>query len=272
LLVASAAPPAAAPAAPEGSVATVTLRAIHITESPTPVVIIEADGPLPVPEPGEASHPSRIFLDFAGVGTQPITVPAARTGLVTRVRAAEHSASPLTARVVIDLEAPAAYTLDVAARASGRITVSLTARRGGSNPDIGEAAPAVATGTKDSSRAHRAGNAQVTRYLRAVSPILHEFDSIRDVLQAIDRRSALEQDRLTAAASLLPHISDELDTLRPPDSLANAHDLLRSACSMSSTAIAQVQASPGQPIPWNASSAAAGALIMLGRAEAALKE
>jgi hypothetical protein len=250
-----------------------SLRQIRITgPAVSPVIVIEADGPLPIPIVGEAANPPRLFLDLANVRTSGTTVPAPDGGLAIRVRAAQHSASPLSARIVIDLDAAAVYKLEQTARTSGRISVSL-ARRDDRQPldARGRSAGGRGAASRTPERARRNPSGPADRYLRAVSPLVSAMESLRDVLQAIDRRTAVDADRAAEAADLLPGTAAGLDALHPPGDLANAHDLLRSACAMASTALAQVQAAQGQPIPWNASSAAAGALIMLERAEAALK-
>jgi hypothetical protein len=90
------------------------------------IVIVEATGPLPAPSSGVAeTPPPRIYLDFTEVLSDPNLQPASRTAIVKAVRVAEHSASPLVTRVVIDLVKATTYRVDDSARNQGRIAIAL---------------------------------------------------------------------------------------------------------------------------------------------------
>jgi hypothetical protein len=64
-------------------------------------VIIEANGELPEPSSGIARNPPRIYLDFVDVLPLRSVEPVLPNAAVTRIRVAEHSASPLVTRVVL---------------------------------------------------------------------------------------------------------------------------------------------------------------------------
>jgi hypothetical protein len=89
-----------------------TLRAVTIAPlRDVATVVIEAGGPLPQPVGGFAPSPPRIYLDLSDV-LPGQAIPATQNPMVTRVRVAEHSASPLVTRVVIDLARATPYRID----------------------------------------------------------------------------------------------------------------------------------------------------------------
>jgi hypothetical protein len=112
----------------EAQPAAVRLRGVTIArEAGTVVVTIEATGKLDAPAVGEVDGPPRVFFDFAGVicatrGTAQRGDPDVR-----RVRAAQHTASPLVTRVVIDLVRPMAFHIETDRLAEGVIRVVLDA-------------------------------------------------------------------------------------------------------------------------------------------------
>src|SRR5690349_3191775 len=86
------------------SAKTVQIRSIRLETAPTgTTVLIEGTGPLPDPQSDALGHPPRIYLDFSGVLPPSAVDSAASNSAVSRIRAAEHSASPLVTRVVLDL-------------------------------------------------------------------------------------------------------------------------------------------------------------------------
>ena len=104
-------------------------------------IVVEATAALPEPSAGvAATPPPRIYLDFTDVLPELNLQPVAPTDTVKAVRVAEHSASPLVTRVVINLVKATAYRVDSSARAQGRVAVVLGA------PSSGAAAPPATTG------------------------------------------------------------------------------------------------------------------------------
>ncbi len=107
--------------------ARVSLRSVRFEpgDPPGPMsVVIEATGPLPEPASGSALNPPRIYLDFTDVWPIRLT-EAVASPVISRIRAAENSATPLITRVVIDLTAVTSYRIDSSARAQGRVVVIL---------------------------------------------------------------------------------------------------------------------------------------------------
>jgi hypothetical protein len=91
-------------------------------------VVIEGTGPLPEPSGGvAATPPPRIYLDFTDVLPDLNLQPVSPTALVKAVRVAEHSASPLVTRVVINLVTATTYRVDSSGQGQGRIAVVLAA-------------------------------------------------------------------------------------------------------------------------------------------------
>jgi hypothetical protein len=269
------------------------------------VLTIAAPAALPRPTVGTLDNPSRIYLDFAGVRVKTASMPWKDTPPVTRVRAAQHSVSPLVARVVIDLAQPSSYALDLSRQRDGHIEVTVTPRgtratapapaqeekaavpdpaaaparattpRGGEPkvvkapaPERPAAAPppappAAAPPMKPEGRIPRA-------YLAQVASILAALEAQRPVLQAIDARTTVAADRLLVASAELARVRDQLAGVTPPREVSESHDLLRNAAAMAATAVSLARAAAGGPVPPNAASAAAGAIIFLDRARADL--
>ncbi|MDP9323229.1 MAG: AMIN domain-containing protein, partial [Acidobacteriota bacterium] len=104
------------------------LRAVRVVAEPSggsTTVILEADGPLPVPLSGALDGPPRIYLDLNGVRPGPAARLAESSALVLRARVALHSANPISTRVVLDLSRPTPYRIDASGRAQGRLTIVL---------------------------------------------------------------------------------------------------------------------------------------------------
>ncbi|MGH9410446.1 MAG: AMIN domain-containing protein [Vicinamibacterales bacterium] len=279
-----------------------TLTAVRLSgDVALPIVELSADGALPEPKVGVLDGPPRIYLDLAGVQVARPDLPAKALGVVTRVRAAPHSLSPLVTRVVIDLGESRAYKLDASQRETGLIRISITTAAPAHEPsspraaapkqlpDTSEAAPERAPSSETKpGRASEAGSASpptprvptaapdalptpLPRYRARVAPIVEQFETVRGVLESIDRRTDVPPDRLDVAARTIALVHDELDGVQPTRDAMLVHDTLRSACTLASTAVSLARAANGQEVPWNASSAAAGALLMFDRARAALQ-
>jgi hypothetical protein len=211
--------------------------------------------------------PERIYLDFAGVAARPSNTPG-DGDVVTAVRAAQHSLDPLVARVVIDLKQASQYRVDRSQRASGRLTVSLT-----SGAEAAAPAPAVTMPAGPPVLAPRAKRADSSRrqYVSRVEQALDDASALRQVLTDLDRRTLVSPDRLQPAEAQLTRLRDLVDELHPPPSLSDAHDLLRSALGFATMALT-LSADSAATVSGNASSAAAGALLMLERARAELRD
>jgi hypothetical protein len=99
------------------------LKSVQVSsEGDAVVVVIEADGPLPMPTTGRLDSPARFFLDFPGViaGTRGSGDGSAP---VTRVRVALNSSNPPVTRVVLDLAQQGSIQVEADARDSGRIRI-----------------------------------------------------------------------------------------------------------------------------------------------------
>lgn len=246
----------------------VSLSAVRVTNGPTgPVVVITADGPLPSPRVGVLTDPNRIYLDFAGLMARAFSVGGDGATL-TGIRVALHSAAPPVTRVVIDLQRPVAHKVDTARRSSGVIEVALQA----TDTPIREPAQAVRP-------ALPAANVTVPpkrrpdderQFIERVSPLLERLQALRPMLASIDSRSSIPVDSLDTALSEIDRVREELGRIRPPKTGIAAHDLLRSACGLTATALSLVRKSNEGMVPWEAASAAAGALILLDRARTEL--
>jgi hypothetical protein len=103
-----------------------------------------------------------------------------------------------------------------------------------------------------------------------VSPVLERLEALRPMLASIDSRSSIAADSLDAALAEIDRVREELGRIRPPKTGIAAHDLLRSACGLTATALSLVRKSNEGMVPWEAASAAAGALILLDRARTEL--
>jgi hypothetical protein len=257
----------AKPAVPPAK--TTALTSIRfIGDAALPVVEISADGALPEPVVGVLDGPPRIYLDLRDV-TVGAAAPPGTLGVVAQVRVALHSLSPEVTRVVIDLTDSRGYTLDESQRRTGLIRVSITAAAASPLPSSTRAAGRLSSARESGGRGAPA--AGVNRYRAQVMPILEQLASVAGVLESIDQRTNVASDRLDLAARTLALVRDELDAVRPTEQTTDVHDTLRSACRFATTAVSQARAANGHDVPWTASSAAAGSLILLDRARAALQ-
>jgi hypothetical protein len=83
------------------------------------VITLQASGPLPVPAVGEVDGPPRLFFDFAGVVCEARGTRLKGDPDVRGVRAAQHTASPLVTRVVVDLVRPQVFRVETDRLAEG---------------------------------------------------------------------------------------------------------------------------------------------------------
>jgi hypothetical protein len=243
-------------------------------------VVIEGNGPLPEPASGAPVKPPRIFLDFTDVLPPGAVDPVSPNPLVSRIRIAPHSASPLVTRVVLDLIKETPYRVDSSARAQGRVIVILGAAQSQASKPVSPplAPPRGPVSSPPSGRAAASTSAPPAQ-ARAVSaeaqygvriaPMLLRLYALRPLLEAIDRRADAVPGDLLAAAKEFDELSKLLTAIRSPATRASTHALLLRTCTLGAraarlretTATSQDAASS-----WDAASAAAGALLMLDRA------
>jgi hypothetical protein len=249
------------------------------------VLVESTGGPLPEPESGAPVNPPRIYLDFAEVLANSVVQPESDP-IVSRIRIAEHTASPLVTRVVVDLNKPMSYRIDASARAQGRVlliiggtqtrtpapinrtptpqaTPSQTARPSAAVPAQPPAALLAPRGR---------GETPVAQYDTRVAAALIRIHALKPLLEAIDRRVDTLSGDLGAAAKEFDDIAKLLGTLKPPPSRATAHALLLRSCTLGARAVRLRQSTAGQDanVTWDAASAAAGALLMLDKANGEL--
>lgn len=281
--------------APRAHAHEITLTAIRLAgDAAQPLIELTANSALPEPVVGVLEGPSRIYLDLVDV-RMGAAVPPEGLGVVTRVRAALHSVSPLVTRVVIDLSESRGHTLDLSQRQSGLIRISIAPAGTGraaspgrvpSRPEVApERAPAVMgkpgrSSEENGSRspAPRAATAAPDalprpgpQYRARIAPIVEQLDAAVRVLESIDQRKVVLLQDLDSAAKTIDVVHDELAAMQPTRDAIPVHDTLRSACTLASTAVELTRAAHGHDLPWNASSAAAGSLILLDRARMALQ-
>jgi len=241
----------------EPPVAIQSVRVELPNQSGIAVIVIEASGALPEPASGRASDPARIYLDFPGVLPLRAVEPVSPNPLLTRIRVAQHSASPLVTRLVLDLIDEATYRIDVSARSEGRVVVLVRAQSPSSSP----------------SRA--SGASADMQYTLRLSATLVRLNALRPLLEAIDRRTANLSGDLEAALKDFDDTAKLLTTVKPPPSRASTHALLLRTCTLGARAVRIRQNAIGlgqdATASWEAASAAAGALLMLERANTDLK-
>ena len=248
---------------------------------------MESNGvPLPEPESGAPLNPPRIYLDFAGVLATTVVQPESDP-IVSRIRVAEHTASPLVTRVVVNLNKPMPYRIDASARTQGRIVLiiggSQSRTPAAANPPAPRsespapvAAPTAAPpkqpiATAPPSRG-RTDPAQ-SQYDTRVAAVLVRIHALKPLLEAIDRRVETLSGDLAGAAKEFDDLAQLLSGLKAPSARATAHALLLRTCTLGARAVRLRQTvSAGQDAnaTWDAASAAAGALMMLEKANGEL--
>ena len=259
----------------------VSLRSVRVepaTQDGTIRVVIDARGALPEPESGTAIRPPRIYVDFTDVLPLQTVEPVSPNAVVARVRVAEHSASPLVTRVVVDLIKEATYRIDSSGRAGGRVIliIGTPESRISNAPPPRSQPPAASRQPLETSRQPPAAKSQPPRsaspeaqYGGRVSAALVRLHALRPLLEAIDRRADTIPGDLDAAAKEFDDVARLLPAIKPPSSRTSTHALLMRTCTLGAratrlrqTAAASQDAASG----WEAASAAAGALLMLDRA------
>ena len=227
-------------------------------------VLIEADGPLPQPSSGTVKNPDRIYLDFAGARGKASGVPP-QPGARLGIRIAVHSDAPLVTRVVIDLPAPASYTIDASQRMQGRVLVRLTDVRDGATPTppVARAPASAGAPAKTALRPHGP-------YGATIKAVFAALERVRDDLSLLDRKSMPPPDSLRTDALQLSTARDALASAKPPPTLAAAHAQLVSACGLAAMAVESAARNAGADVAPETASAAAGALILIERAHTAL--
>jgi hypothetical protein len=116
-------------------------------------------------------------------------------------------------------------------------------------------------------RAHLLG------YERSIRPVLSGFDGLRPILNAIRETKYTSYDRLVVASERLRKFIETVALIQPPQELADVHATLASALSMADHACARRRlavAIMSGPSAEQASSAAAGALLLLDQARTQL--
>lgn len=243
----------------------VSLRSIRVesdTSDGTSKVVIEANGGLPEPTSEALVDPPRIYLDFTDTLAPRTLEPSLSSAVVARVRVAEHSTSPLVTRVVVDLNKPSVYRIDSSARTQGRVVVIIGAPRSADARIANTTAPAV---REPATRVA----AVETQYGVRVATAVARLQTLRPLLDAIDRRQATTPGDLTGAANEFDDVAKLLTTIKPPPSRASTHALLLRTCTLGARAVRLRQATAANQDSasgWEAASAAAGALLMLERA------
>jgi hypothetical protein len=250
-------------------------------------VVVESNGgPLPEPESGAPLNPPRIYLDFAGVLAATVVQPESDP-IVSRIRVAEHTASPLVTRVVVNLNKSMPYRIDASAHSQGRVVLIIGGTQArtpaaanppgprsespspvtaptAAAPKQPLAAPAPSRGRTDLAQ---------SQYDTRVAAVLVRIHALKPLLETIDRRVETLSGDLAGAAKEFDDLAQLLSGLKPPPARATAHALLLRTCTLGARAVRLRQnASAGQDanVTWDAASAAAGALLMLERANGEL--
>jgi hypothetical protein len=96
---------------------------------------------------------------------------------------------------------------------------------------------------------------------------------LRPLLEAIDRRAPRLPGDLDAALKEFDEVARRLTAVKPPSSRTSTHALLLRTSTLGARAVRLRQSATGQEAAsgWEAASAAAGALLMLDRANADLR-
>lgn len=234
-----------------------SIRAVRLepsNQTGIATIVIEGSRALPEPVPGTASNPFRIYLDFADVLPLRSVETVSPNPFVSRIRVAQHSASPLVTRVVVNLSQETTYRIDLSARTEGRVILVVSAQSRASPPSR------VPATSPDS------------QYGLRLSTVLLRLHALRPLLDAIDRRAESVPGNLDAAATEFDDVAKVLTTIKPPSSRTSTHGLVLRTCTLGARAVRLRQSAVSQTAlsSWEAASAAAGALMMLDRANTEL--
>jgi hypothetical protein len=115
--------------------------------------------------------------------------------------------------------------------------------------------------------------AYLLAYERTIRPVMSGFDGLRPILNAIREMRYTSYDRLVVASERLKKFMGAVATIQPPEELADVHATLASALSMADHACSKRRlavAIMSGPSAEQASSAAAGALLLLDQTRAQL--
>jgi hypothetical protein len=249
----------------------ITLRSVRVVrQGDSTTVVIDADGPLPQPRSAALSDPPRIYLDLNGVSTGRIVPGEVSDPVVRRTRVAEHTTTPLITRIVVDLVSATSYRVNATGREQGRLVIIL------GTADLGRAtALAAAAGGRTAAAQPRAAAgrsaASIESYGMRIAGALLRLHALRPVLVAIDKRTDDVSGDSDAAAAEFDSIGNLLSGIPPPAGRESTHALLTRACAFGGRAVRMRQEAIRTNDPgWNAASAAAGALLMLDRANTEL--
>jgi hypothetical protein len=266
---------------PQGTSGTVLrlIRVVPAAGGGATTVVLEADGPLPEPASDALDGPPRVYVDLTGVTPGATLARIGRDALIVRARVARHSENPVVTRVVLDLSRTLPYRIDAADRAQGRLLVVLggaesaqPARPAASPPraapraNVPAPSPRVPLAGSSARARGPGGNEQA--YAAQLSALVQRLQALRPVLVSIDRFTDVPDD-LTSAAAEFDAIGQILAAIKPPASREATHGLLVRVCGLGARSVRTLEESTrkgdvaGQR---NASSAAAGALILLDRA------
>ena len=256
--------------APQAAPRTAAISGVAV--APGPVVTITANGPLALPRVGVLHSPDRIYLDLAGVSTRTVTTNG-DGAVISSIRVAQHGSDPLVARVVIDLAQPCSYSLNQLQLTQGHLEIALVPKSSAAaavGPTSAAPLPKVTPepAAPPAARQPR-GDPSARRYLARLKTAVDAAANLRGVLEDIDRGAQVSTDRLASARTDLGHLQAVVESVEPPHRFEDAHGLLKSVAAFASTALDLESRSTGE-VPKNASSAAAGALMMLDRAMAEL--
>ena len=101
-----------------------TVRSVRLAPTAGAVaIIVEADGPLPLPDVGVLGGPPRIYLDFRNVTTATTGIRVEGNAVVRRVRVALNQPQPPVTRVVVELAQAASHRVEAGNRQRGELTV-----------------------------------------------------------------------------------------------------------------------------------------------------
>ncbi|MEO8680814.1 MAG: hypothetical protein ABI665_17315 [Vicinamibacterales bacterium] len=238
------------------------------------LVIIQADGALPVPTHNFLDSPPRIYLDLSGVRPRIKGTPeTAAGGAVTRARVGLYSANPDVTRVVLDLPRRETYRVDAEARHLGRIRI-LVGPESGRTPaaPAGISAPRLPAGsatpvappaavpgafvpppppsaplasrsarqpmlTPQVSARPRLPASEIQRYRRQLSGALERMEAPRSIVVSIDADEEIPPPTLATAAEELKELRRTLEAIKPSDAVKPAHELLIASCTTGAVAV-----------------------------------
>jgi hypothetical protein len=270
------------------------------------VIALVADGSLPDPVVGALQGPPRIFLDFLNVRPRvPATTPSSDPR-VRRVRVALHSAQPTVTRVVIDLVAMQPHRLEregdqlrvvLGSAASPPITpapvpVSTSSSPAPSAPPASPPAsapiprvpslpdPPIAKSPAPAKPLPVAPHRTYTpspsiplrdleRYRQQVSGTLDRLRMQEPLLKALDANDDEVGERVQMAIDEFERLKQEFAAVKPPDTLRVQHSMLVQASTLAVMAASlrlDWMRTGDATTKRNASSAAAGAILLLERA------